>query len=103
MTMTDPKGNGDRAEVARLTEAITRLNKSTVQQMVRQAKMSKTNRKLIWALAIFSGVIVLLIAALGVGFHSLSKQADDMDKITARLDNAQSEQRQKGLCPLYTL
>ena len=100
MTSPTPEQND---ELARLSTSIDKLNSSTVNQMVRQARMSRFNRKLIWGLAVSMGLDIIVTVLLGVGFHRIDQQARDLDEVTARLDNAQSEQRQKGLCPLYTL
>ena len=72
-------------------------------QFVSLAKRARTNRILI-TVTIFSVLIDLaLTVVLAIIGTSMQHNTDRIDQLTQRLDNSQTVQRQKALCPLYQI
>lgn len=84
------------AMAANLAEEVNELTDGTRKNVASLGTETKKTRKVMWLLVATFAVDVLLTVALTLGFVQ-------MNGITDRLDNAQSEQRQRGLCPLYAL
>lgn len=84
-----------------LNTEIEDLTRDSGKQFVSLAKTARTNRTLI-VVTIFSLLIDLAItgvlAVIGTG---MQHNTDRIDALTQRLDEAQTVQRQKALCPLY--
>jgi hypothetical protein len=108
--MTVATNQPSRDELARLlaladqlAQETRKLGGETADTLVKLGKTGRTNRHLIWSLAASLALDVLLTLGLGLGFVQINNNQDDINKITARLDTAQTVQRQKALCPLYQL
>lgn len=72
-------------------------------QFVSLAQRARTNRMLILATAasvFIDLVLTVVLAVIGVG---MQHNTDRIDTLTQRLDNSQTIQRQKALCPLYQI
>jgi hypothetical protein len=95
-----PPTNGDIAQLTNvateLTVQISRLNRQYADQMVKLAEQQQKNRRVNRALILLAAIKVTVIIALVVTMFQLNA-------ITDRLDMAQTTNRQKGLCPLYTV
>jgi len=86
-----------------LISEIEALASDSGKQFVSLAQRARTNRMLILA-TIFSVlidfVLTIVLAVIGVG---MQHNTDRIDNLTQRLDQAQTVQRQKALCPLYQI
>lgn len=86
-----------------LLAEVEELTNESGDQFVSLAKRARTNRILI-TVTIFSVLIDLALTAvlsvIGVG---MQHNTDRIDSLTQRLDEAQTTQRQKALCPLYQI
>jgi hypothetical protein len=71
-----------------------RLGQETGGQIVKLARTSRTNRRLIWMTVGGFALDIALTIAVAIG-------ALQIGTLTHRLDVAQTVQRQKALCPLY--
>ena len=106
----DPiKGNNaDRREelitlAAQLINEVDDLAEDSGQQFVSLARRARTNRMLIWVTigsVILDLVLTIVLSVVGVG---MQRNTDRIDALTQRLDQAQTVQRQKALCPLYQI
>lgn len=86
-----------------LAQETQKLSGKTADNMVRLSKRTTRNSTLIWGLAGSFLLDILLTIILAFGLVQIDNNQDDINAVTDRLDNAQSEQRQRGLCPLYAL
>jgi len=86
-----------------LISEIESLASDSGKQFVSLAQRARTNRMLILA-TIFSVLIdfglTIVLAIIGTG---MQHNTDRIDQLTQRLDQAQTVQRQKALCPLYQI
>jgi hypothetical protein len=71
-----------------------RLGQETGGQIVKLARTSRTNRRLIWMTVGGFALDIALTIAVAIG-------ALQIGTLTHRLDVAQTVQRQRALCPLY--
>jgi hypothetical protein len=84
-----------------LIAEVDELAQDSGNQFVSLAKRARTNRMLIVATiasVTIDLVLTVVLALVGVGWQ---QNTDRIDKLTKRLDTAQTVQRQKALCPLY--
>lgn len=77
-----------------LVREINDLNEGTGKQMVRLTHTARTNRKLIWLLAVSLAADVFLTIVIAMGILQISN-------LTHKVDQAQSTTQAKVLCPLY--
>jgi hypothetical protein len=100
--------SGNRREelinlAAQLINEVDDLSKDSGTQFVSLAKRARTNRLLIVATAASVAIeLVITIVLILVGV-SMQHNTNRIDTLTQRLDNAQTVQRQKALCPLYQI
>lgn len=91
------------ALATQLISEVDELSKDSGTQFVSLARRARTNRILI-VITIGSVMIDLaltvVLAIIGTG---MQHNTDRIDALTQRLDNAQTVQRQKALCPLYQI
>lgn len=97
--MPQDPGQAERlAQAVMLAEALLgeaeRLGQETGGQIVKLARTSRTNRRLIWMTVGGFALDIALTIAVAIG-------ALQIGTLTHRLDVAQTVQRQKALCPLY--
>jgi hypothetical protein len=110
---TEPPKNGPIQKSDRLPTLITlaeqliaevdELSKDSGKQFVSLAKRARTNRMLISITAasvMIDIVLTIVLTVIGVG---MQRNTDRIDQLTQRLDQAQTVQRQKALCPLYQI
>lgn len=72
-------------------------------QFVSLAQRARTNRLLIMATAASVAIdlaLTVILTLLGIG---MQHNTDRIDSLAQRLDQAQTVQRQKALCPLYQI
>lgn len=105
--MTTPEKADRLTEIAallpQLIDEVQTLGKDSGEQLVSLADRARSNRRLIVGLAVSVAFDILLsVILLGFGF-ALHNSNDAIDTLTDRLNTAQTTQRQKALCPLYTL
>ena len=96
------------SEIEALTEAATelvtridQLSRSSGTTIVDLATATRRNRRLIWLVAAGSTLDVLLTVAMAFAGAGIADNNERVDKVTARLDDTQTVQRAKALCPLY--
>lgn len=87
----------------RLLEQVVSLAGGTGNTIVRLAEVAKSNRRMIITLFVSVSLDVVLTALLALGFVALHNTSNQVSTVTTRLDEAQTVQRQKALCPLYSL
>lgn len=100
-------GNGQLAALTamaqELVDRINALNQDSDETVLHLAKATKANRRWINVIMIgFALDIVLTISMAFVG-HTLAVNTRHINQVTARLDDAQTVQRAKALCPLYQI
>lgn len=86
-----------------LISEIEELSDASGKQLVSLARRARINRLLILATAasvIIDLVLTIVLTIIGVG---MQHNTDRIDQLTQRIDEAQSVQRQKALCPLYQI
>lgn len=99
-----PDRLGELAALAQqLVEEIDDLSEGTGGQLVALSKRSRSNRRLILVTLAGFTLDILLTVALGAGGWQLHTSNDRIDALTRRLDIAQTDTRQRVLCPLYQL
>lgn len=102
--MAQPR-NGDVAALTRaandLIEEIEALNRASGTTLVDLAQRSRRNRRLILATAVGLVLDVALTVAMAIGWAGIARNNHRIDQVNTRLDNAQTTQRAKALCPLY--
>jgi hypothetical protein len=84
-----------------LISEIETLAVDSGQQFVSLAKRARFNRMLITVTAasvLIDLIITVVLTMVGIGWQH---NTDRIDQLTQRLDEAQTVQRQKALCPLY--
>lgn len=86
-----------------LVTQINRLNRDAGRQLVALTNRSRVNRRLIWITAGTILVDVALTASMALAGVSIIGNAKRIDAVTRRLDEAQTTNRQRVLCPLYTI
>lgn len=91
------------AEAAELLEVVDRLGSGTVDRLTKLAKVARTNRRLIFGLIVSLVLEAVLTGLLAFGFVSIHENTEQIQNVTHRLDVSQTVQRQKALCPLYSL
>lgn len=104
------EGSVENAELVELTQLardliarINELNKDSGTAVVRLAQATKIHRR--WINVILVGFIldIALTIAVAVGGAGIAANNHRIDAVNARLDEAQTTQRAKVLCPLYQL
>lgn len=86
-----------------LNSTLNRLNRETGSALQGLSRVARTNRRAIIALAVSLAVDVALTVVLGGMWSRQQHNTERLNALTARLDYSQTVQRQKVLCPLYTL
>lgn len=99
--------NDDVSRLANLAAALTvevnDLADGTKSNVAELGRQTVKTRKVMWGLAASIAIDLALTAVLTLGLVQVNTNQNDINQLTDRLDNAQSVQRQKGLCPLYAL
>ena len=105
--MTDEQPDSESAELTRaaaeLTARIGQLTGESTNQFVELAQASRTNRRLIIALAISFALDIALTITMVIGVASIKHNSERIGAVTRRLDIAQTTGRTAVLCPLYKL
>lgn len=106
MTQEQPESTSDR--LVRLTDLATELLREAQElangsgeQLATLTRRSRTNRRLILAVIAGFTLDVVLTVAMAFGLLTVMNNAENIDSLTRRLDVAQTETRQRALCPLY--
>src|SRR5881628_3976659 len=84
-----------------LLSEIEEIGEKSGNQFVNLAKRARTNRQLIMLVIIGGLLDIVLTVAMIFAMVGMQHNTDRIDTLTKRLDNAQTVQRQKALCPLY--
>jgi hypothetical protein len=84
-----------------LINEIDNLGEKAGYQFVSLAKRARTNRLLIIATAVSVAIDLIITVVLALVGVSMQHNTDRIDSLTQRLNEAQTVQRQKALCPLY--
>jgi len=107
MTEKIPGNTDRRAELAalamQLIEEVDELSKDSGAQFVTLAKRARTNRMLIVATIVSVSIDLIITIVLALVGVNMQHNTDRIDALTQRLDEAQTVQRQKALCPLYQI
>lgn len=97
----------DVAELSRTANALVQkvdaLGALTGETIVDLGKATKSNRRMIWIVAVCLLMQLVLTVLVLFGLHAVDNNSKRLDAVTSRLDKSQTEGRQKALCPLYTL
>lgn len=86
-----------------LINEIDDLGTKAGDQFVSLAKRARTNRILIVVTIASVMIDLVLTVVLGIIGVGMQHNTDRIDALTQRLDNSQTVQRQKALCPLYQI
>lgn len=86
-----------------LIDEVDELAEGSGQQFVSLAKRARTNRMLIVVTIASVAIDLVLTAVLAVIGVGMQHNTDRIDALTQRLDDSQTVQRQKALCPLYQI
>ncbi len=99
----DPPPSSEHQQVRELVSAaaglkqeISKLNYDSVDTVTKLGTYTKKTRKMAWALVI--SVAIDIVLTLFITSNAIS-----INHLTARLDYAQTVNRQRALCPLYQL
>lgn len=108
MTTPEEKTPADRlGEIAdmlpKLLTEVTELANESGVQFVSLAQRARTNKRMIFWLAVSVTFDIALSILLAFGFTALNDSQAQVNTLTQRLNLAQTVQRQQVLCPLYTL
>ena len=96
--ITELSGKADE-----LMDQVSAMSSGTSDSLVRLSRVARVNRRFIIALIVSLTMDAALTILLAFGFAGLNHTSDQINKVTHRLDVAQTVQRQKALCPLYSL
>ena len=92
------------AEAARqLVQKVDGINVKTGDTIVGLGTATKNNRRMILIVAVSVILDLLLTGLVFFGLSGVNDNSQRLSQVTERLDLAQTEGRQKSLCPLYTL
>jgi hypothetical protein len=99
---------GDRlaqlTEVAReLLNEIAELKAEGGEQFVSLARRARSNRRMIWGLAVSLTFSIALTVAFGFGLNRVESNTNGISKLTTRMDVAQTDTRRRAWCPLYQI
>jgi hypothetical protein len=72
-------------------------------QFVSLAKRARTNRRMIFWVAVSVAVDIVLSAIIGVGWLQIHANDVRVTQLTDRLNTSQTTTRRDTLCPLYSL
>lgn len=86
-----------------LIAEVDELSRDSGKQFVSLAKRARTNRMLITITAASVLIDLVLTAVLTIVGIGMQRNTDRIDALAQRLDQAQTVQRQKALCPLYQI
>jgi hypothetical protein len=102
MTTPDPDRLARLADnVAASVAAYSELAEASGDQFVTLARRDRTNRRLIWVMAVSIVLDIALSVVLGLSLIQVADNDHQISQLTNRLDTAQTTTRQKSLCPLY--
>jgi hypothetical protein len=82
---------------------IQNFAKAGGQQFTALAGRARSNRRAIVALSVSLALDIALTVIMAIGWVQVTDNDDRIAALTERLDQAQTVQRQKALCPLYQL
>jgi hypothetical protein len=86
-----------------LLAQVERLGDGTGASLVKLTQETRRTRHIVLAMIASFVLDIMLTVFLTLGFVSLHDTDKQVNKVTDRLDNAQTVQRQKALCPLYQI
>lgn len=84
-----------------LSDEVEQMAEKSGTQFVSLAATAKRNRLMIWGILIGGVLDLVLTVALILFGVGQEHNANRLDALTRQLDNSQTVQRQKVLCPLY--
>jgi hypothetical protein len=101
-----PEENGDRLTrliglAMELNEEIDGLANKSGQQFVSLARTARTNRRMIVALIMSVALDVVLTVVLSLVGIGVVDNTNRIDSLTQQLNQDNTEQRRRALCPLY--
>jgi hypothetical protein len=103
--MTPPRSEIEALTAAaqELIDRIGELDRESGTAIVDIAQRARSNRRLIWL--VLAGLVLdaLLTVAMAIGGVGIAHNNQRIDRVNARLNDAQTTQRAKALCPLYKL
>lgn len=105
--MTTPENDAKLEELitvgTRLLGQIEAFTQEGGKQFVSLAHRARTDRRAIWVIGLSLFLDLALTVTVVFGQIQTSHNEHDISTLAARLDTAQTTQRQKALCPLYQL
>lgn len=90
-------------QASTLADEYAALAKDNGRELVSLRQRARSNRRLIWGLAVSLAVDLVLSAVLAGALVQVNRNAHRLNQLTARLDTSQTTTRKNSLCPLYTL
>jgi hypothetical protein len=100
--MTNPNDLAELTQAAReLVERVNALHSDTGDTIEGLAQRSATNRRWIRVIVVGFVLNIILTIIVAVGGMQVARNNARIDAVTQRLDDAQTTQRAKALCPLY--
>lgn len=108
MSGTTPPGPADRIEeliraAQRLTDEAADLAGDQGNQITKLSRTARQNRMMIWGViggGILDVVLTVVLAVVGAGVVGNNNR---IDSLTSDLQEQQTDQRKRALCPLYGL
>lgn len=91
------------AATGELSRVVGKLNEDSGRQFVSLTHWARTNRRMIWTLAVSVLLDIALSVGLGFALAVYHENSERISTLTQRLDTAQTIQRRNALCPLYDL
>ncbi len=86
-----------------LVDRVNDLNAATGSTIIGLVRETRNNRRLIWLVAIGFVLDVILTIAMAFVVSGVSSNNSRIDQVNSRLNEEQTVQRAKGLCPMYKL
>jgi hypothetical protein len=84
-----------------LTQEVERLAIDSGHQFVSLARAARRNRMMIWTLGISTALDVIITIVLGVVGAGVVNNSQRLDAVTKQINQDNTEQRKRALCPLY--
>lgn len=93
----------DDTELAALLSKVTQLTGDGDKTLLGLSRATRRNRRMIWFIAGLSAVTILLTFLVTGALVIARDNTERLQQVTDRLNISQTVQRQKALCPLYSI
>lgn len=93
----------DAEDIKELIQKVSALTGEAGANLVGLSKQTRRNRRMIIMVAVLSIVTIVLTFVVSGALIISRQNTERIQQVTTRLDESQTTQRQKALCPLYTI